>query len=128
MAYACIVFMFAFAIGALRVLVIAPRVGALVAVILEGPVVLAFSWMVSRWCCRRFRPGRDDRSRLLMGLVAFALLMLTEFGTSILAFGESVDRYMARNASAPGLVGFAMQVGFAVIPWIQHRLADVQRE
>jgi hypothetical protein len=121
-AYTLVVFVFAFAIGTIRVTLIAPRLGALLAVILEGPIVLAVSWRVSQWCNRHFKVSWNPRARVLMGAVAFAVLMLLELGVSVLAFGETLDHYFAKYASTPGVVGLAMQVGFATIPWVQCRM------
>lgn len=120
-AYTAIVFVFAFAVGAIRVTQIAPRLGTVPAVLLEAPIVLAASWGVSQWCNRRFRVDCDSRVRTLMGVVAFSLLMLLELGFAVLMFGETVDHYFARMASISGAIGLATQVGFAAIPWIQYR-------
>lgn len=121
-AYTFVVFVFAFAVGTIRVTLIAPRLGTLLAVILEGPIVLAVSWRVSRWCNRHFKVSSDPRARVLMGAVAFSVLMLLELGVSVLAFGETLNHYFAKYASTPGVVGLAMQVGFATIPWVQCRM------
>jgi len=116
------VFAFAFVAGAIRVTLVAPRLGALAAVVIEAPIVLAVSWLVSLWAVRRFTVSCDSRTRILMGAVAFSLLMLLELGIAVLAFGETPDHYFAKFASAPGAFGLVAQVGFAFIPWIQWRL------
>jgi hypothetical protein len=46
-AYALGVFVFAFAVGTIRVTLVAPLLGKLLAVIIEAPIVLAVSWRVS---------------------------------------------------------------------------------
>lgn len=121
------VFVFAFAIGTIRVTMVAPRLGALLAVILEAPVVLAVSWRVSSWCTGRFNVSRDSRSRTLMGAAAFSILMLLELSFSVLVFGETVGHYFAKYATTPGIFGLAMQVCFATIPWIQGHLRSEAR-
>jgi hypothetical protein len=118
-AYTLCVFVFAFAVGTIRITLVAPRLGTLLAVILEAPIVLAASWPVSLWCIRRFRVSSHPRARALMGIVAFLALMLLELGVSILAFGETLDRYFSKYATTPGVVGLAMQICFATIPWVQ---------
>lgn len=117
--YTACVFVFAFAVGTIRVTLIVPRLGTLPAVLFEAPIVLAVSWRVSLWCNRRFGVSRDSRARALMGAVAFALLMLLELGFSVIVFGNTVNHYLASNASISGAVGLATQVCFAAIPWIQ---------
>jgi hypothetical protein len=116
------VFVFAFAVGTIRVTLVAPRLGTLVAVIIEAPIVLAVSWRVLRWCTRRFNVSRHSRARILMGAAAFSLLMLLELAFSVLVFGETVEHYFSKYASAPGAIGLAMQVCFATLPWIQSHL------
>jgi hypothetical protein len=60
-AYTAGVFVVAFALGTIRVMFVAPRVGNLLAVLLEAPIVLAVSWPISMWCARRFDLGSDAR-------------------------------------------------------------------
>ncbi len=121
-AYTVGVFAFAFAVGTIRVMLVAPRLGTLLAEMLEAPIVLAVSWRVSLWCTRRFNVSRDARARVMMGAVAFSVLMLLELGFSVLVFGETIDHYLAKYGSTPGVIGLAMQVCFATLPWVQCHL------
>ncbi len=121
-AYTLGVFVFAFAVGTIRVTLVAPRLGTLLAVIIEAPIVLAVSWRVSLWCTRRFNVSRNSRARILMGAAAFAVLMLLELGFAVLVFGETVSHYFAKYTSAPGVIGLVMQGCFATLPWIQSHL------
>lgn len=79
-AYFSSVFVIAFVLGSFRVLVMAPRFGEVVSVLLEAPIILTVSWVASRWTARRFGVARDVLPRLLMGAAAFALLMFAELG------------------------------------------------
>jgi hypothetical protein len=121
-AYTLGVFVFAFAVGTIRVTLVAPRLGMLLAVIIEAPIVLAASWRVSLWCTRRFDVSRDARARILMGAAAFTFLMLLELGFSVLIFGETVNHYFTKYTSTSGVIGLMMQGCFATLPWIQSRL------
>jgi hypothetical protein len=121
-AYTLGVFVFAFAVGTIRVTLVAPRLGTLLAVIIEAPIVLAVSWRVSLWCTRRFNVSRDARARILMGAAAFAVLMLLELGFSVLVFRETVSHYLGKYTSTTGVIGLAMQGCFATLPWIQSHL------
>jgi hypothetical protein len=78
--YAIIVFVIGFILGTIRVLLVVPRLGETTAVIIEGPTMLAASRFVCRWCVGRLRVGRTVPPRLLMGFVAFLLLMSAEVG------------------------------------------------
>src|SRR3954447_23548163 len=84
--YCVVVFAVGFCLGIARVLVVAPRLGELVAVTLEAPVMLAASWAVSLSCIRRFRIPAAPLPRLLMGMVGFALLIGLEAALSVLLF------------------------------------------
>jgi hypothetical protein len=51
--YAVIVFLIGFILGTIRVLLLAPRLGETMAVILEVPFILSASWAVYRRCLDR---------------------------------------------------------------------------
>lgn len=111
LAYVLPVFAAAFALGALRVGLIAPQIGPFLAVALELPLVLALSWTVAgrvlhRWP-RASRPG--------LGLASFLMLILLELATA-LGFGQSVTQFLAAMATPPGALGLAGQIGFGLIP------------
>ncbi len=120
--YFAFVFLGGFALGIVRVLVVAPRAGAVVAVLVEAPVILAVSWAVSRGCVARFGVGRSPGLRLAMGGWAFALLMSAEAGLAVWMFGRSLADHVASYLTLPGALGLAAQLGFALIPLIQLRL------
>ena len=109
-------------LGTVRVLLLAPRIGEVAAVLLETPIMLAASWIVSCWCAGRFVVPPELRPRLVMGGVAFALLILGEFGTSMFAFGRSYEDTVAAILSPSGLIGLSAQVAFALLPSLQALL------
>lgn len=113
--YVSTVFAAAFVLGALRVLVVAPRLGELAAVALEVPVVLGLSWLVAGRVLRRW-PLPLPGQRLAMGGLAFALLMLAETILGITLFGRTPAGILAAMATLPGLIGLAGQIGFALVP------------
>jgi hypothetical protein len=112
-AYVTPVFIVAFALGALRVTLLAPYTGPLVAVALEVPIVLAVSWIVAGRVLRHW--PFPTRQRLAMGALAFLLLMLAECATA-LALGQSVAIFFAAMATPPGILGLVGQIGFGLIP------------
>lgn len=118
-AYALSVFALGFVLGAVRVLLVAPRLGDAAAVLAEAPIILAFSWLVSRWCCRRMEIRPDMRERALMGAVAFAVLMLAELGVSVWVFHRPLADQLAQYRSTPGITGLLAQVIFAAFPYLQ---------
>lgn len=119
--YVGVVFALAFLLGTVRVLWLAPRTGAVAAVLLETPIVLLVSWWAAGVCCRRFGLQRKVGACALMGALAFALLMLIEFAVATLLFGTPATAYVSAFRSVAGAVGLAAQLGFAAIPAIQAR-------
>jgi hypothetical protein len=116
--YLASVFAIGFVLGTLRSLVVAPRIGALAAVAIELPLMIGAAWLI----CRRLVRGVSPRLavRATMSGVAFAGLMMLEFGLAALAFGQSPADYAARLWSPAGLLGLAGQVVFAVLPLSIH--------
>ncbi|MBC7477741.1 MAG: hypothetical protein H7317_06560 [Pseudorhodobacter sp.] len=103
----------------MRMLMVAPVVGALVAVALEVPLILAVSWVVPRWVLQRW--PLELAQRVGMGVVAFGLLMLAELGLAVLLFGQSAAGFVGGWATLPGALGRAGQIGFAVVPVVQGK-------
>ena len=119
LAYFAGVFALAFVLGVLRRMLLVPTLGELGAVLAEIPVLLVFSWIVSRRITVRMDIPARWSERVLMGGVAFGLLMTAEFGLSILAFGTTALEYLASFRSLQGIVGLLGQILFAVIPGLQ---------
>jgi hypothetical protein len=121
LAYFAIMFATGFVLGALRVSLVAPRLGELGAVLIELPLMLAASWFV----CRRLTailavPARVP-DRLAMGGLAFGLLMITELAMAGPLFGRSVSQSLAGMATDPGLLGLAGQILFGLVPLLQRK-------
>ena len=114
--YFGIVFAAGFVLGTIRTLFLVPRLGEVAAVSIEAPVILGVSWAVAGFCIRRLGVPSDLTSRLFMGGVAFALLMLAEAGVSTEIFGNSLLGFLASLTSIPGIMGFASQIAFALFP------------
>jgi hypothetical protein len=121
--YALAVFALGFALGMMRLVLVAPRIGATAAVLAETPVILAASWWLSALCSREFSVEPSAAARILMGAVAFIALMCLELGLSMAVFGRSIAQYLVGFRSWPGAVGLVGQVCFAAFPLLQsaHR-------
>ena len=118
-AYVSSVFAVAFVLGALRVTLVAPLTGALAAVALEVPLVLALSWWVAGRVLQHWPLNRHGC--LAMGALAFALLMLAELATAM-ALGQTPAMFLSAIATAPGLLGLISQIGFALLPALRPQL------
>lgn len=121
--YFAIVFACAFAVGTVRVLVIAPRIGDISAVLLEAPIIITLSWFVCGWSVRHFAVPAGGGARLTMGLVAFLLLMAAEAVLAVLVFGQTIAKHFAAYTQPAGALGLAAQLVFAAMPWIRGVLS-----
>ena len=111
------VFAVGFALGTIRTLWLVPRVGELVAVTIEMPIILVASWW---WCGRLLaRQPLGLAGRAVMGGSAFAWLMLAELALGQ-ALGRTPTQLFAAMMTAAGLLGLAGQLGFAAMPMFSH--------
>ncbi|MEZ5919807.1 MAG: hypothetical protein R3C60_00495 [Parvularculaceae bacterium] len=117
--YFLVVFACGFALGALRTIVITPRIGDTAAVAVESPVMLAISWYAAGAFVRRFAVRRWPAAAL-MGALAFALLMGAEFILG-LALGVSLRESVMRWLTPGGALGLAGQALFALFPIFRRR-------
>ena len=118
--YFLVVFVAGCALGALRILVVAPHIGELWATLIEVPIILAVSWFAASWAVRMFLLWDEPDPRFLMGAVALALLLVAELLLSILALHRSVEEHFMAYLSLPGAIGLAAQLLYALIPAIQR--------
>lgn len=123
-AYFGVVFSAAFVLGVLRSLVMAPALGERTAVLIELPVILALSWVVSRWLVATFAVGGTIGLRLVMGAIAFGVLMVAEAGMAVVLFGRSLAEHVASYRDTTQQIGLLAQMGFALIPAFQFLVRD----
>ena len=112
--YFGVVFTFAFVMGIVRTLLVAPNVGPTVAVWLELPVVLAVSWVAARRLLRH--RSFTLPQRLIVGVTAFVATMVSEAAFAHVLRGQTVGQWAETLSSPLGLVGLAAQIGFAAMP------------
>lgn len=119
LSYFAIVFGLGFLFGIFRFLVLLPVMSETVAVVLELPPILFLSWIVARRLIRKFCVSAKLSSRLVMGCLAFALLMLGEAALSVFAFRRSFIEHLVHYTETSALLGLAGQVAFSMFPAIQ---------
>ncbi|MCP2669954.1 hypothetical protein NHF40_03330 [Maricaulaceae bacterium EIL42A08] len=120
-AYVVVIFALGFALGTVRVLILVPAIGETVAVFLELPVMLAACWVVAGFLTRRFiKPGHGSAG-VMMGAVAFALLMIAELVVAVSVFDRSLSEQLAHWLTVAGAAGLSGQIAFAVFPWLHVR-------
>lgn len=114
------VFALGFILGTIRTLFVEPLISATWAVLFEVPIMLSFSWHVSRKITRRYKVSAILRDRLILGGVAFGCLMLGEIGISTMLMERTVLEHFANYGMVPVQVGLIGQVLFGFIPAIQR--------
>ncbi|AMJ59668.1 hypothetical protein AXW83_04535 [Bosea sp. PAMC 26642] len=97
----------------------APALGAVAAVALEMPLILAIAWLTARAIIARLAIARSAVPRLVMGGSAFALLLTAEYVGSAALMGMSGAEYLAKIATHAGLIGLTGQILSALIPLAQ---------
>jgi hypothetical protein len=117
--YFAIIFAFAFVMGVLRTLVIAPRLGATTAVLIEIPILLGASWLVALRLLRDL-PFKIAE-RVAIGAIAISLTMASEAVLAGAIRGLSVTQWAQSGLAPLGLVGLAGQLGFAALPVLTRR-------
>ena len=116
--YFALVFAAGFVLGVVRTLILAPRLGAVAAVAVELPVMLAVSWLAAGWAISRLAIAGRPADRLAMGAVGFVLLIAAEVALSS-ALGSPPAAYLASFSRPEGALGLAGQLAFALVPWIR---------
>ena len=120
LAYFAVVFVAGFALGVARVLFMVPTFGPTVAVLIELPVILVLSWIACRRLMLRLHVSATTTGRLMMGGLAFTLLMAAEFAIATCAFGRSLADHLEHYREIHSLLGLAAQTAFGLFPIIQR--------
>lgn len=113
--FAC-VFAAGFVLGALRVALLAPCVGAARAELIELPVMVAIVAAVARWR-QRATSTFSTRHQGAVGVVALALLLATECAVGFCAQGRTPYDVLFAREPAPGAAYALSLLAFAALPW-----------
>ena len=116
--YGLFAFMLGFVLGTVRVLAIAPALGAEGAVLVELPLMLAACWW---WSGRIARPPHMARrgDGVLLGLVGLAVLLAGECAVGVLLMGMTPSAWLDEFSRAPAALGLAAQVIAMAMPAIR---------
>jgi hypothetical protein len=118
--YFVIVFIAGFILGTIRTLMVAPNTGELAAVAMEFPIMIAISWWACGVVVKRLKPASEVPSRLAMGLIALALLLMAETVVS-LGLGLTLNQHVALYATTPVQLGLFGQLLFALFPLLRMK-------
>jgi hypothetical protein len=92
-----------------------PRLGERFAEFLEAPVMLVVVFLAARYVIRRYALCARS-TRLIMGVLALALLVSAELLLVFAMTGDLPSEYIASRDPVSGPVFLAMLVVFAVLP------------
>jgi len=118
LAYALIVFAFAFATGALRTMLLAQDLGLtpVTAVLMELPLILLVAWIACRAVLRRVPVPARAGPRLAMGIVALVTIVALEFAVAVMVTGSSFAGFLANYGKREVMLGLIGQIAFAAFP------------
>ena len=120
--YFAIVFGAGFVFGTVRVMWLVPTVGVRVAELTELPLMLAVVFFAARWVNRRFLTERDQSARLIVGVVAFALLLLAELILGVTLGGLTPKEVFLNHDPVSGTAYYLSLCVFALMPWCLGRM------
>jgi len=120
--YFAAVFAAGFLLGSIRVIWVAPRLGARVAELIEAPIMVLVSAVAARWLVHRFREVTNPAYWLGVGLVGLGLMILFEFTVVLWFRGLSIAEYFANRDPVSSAVYFASLGVFAILPVLLFRI------
>ena len=123
--YFALIFAAGFLLGTLRVFVVLPHLGPTIAVLIELPVILAICWFAAKWIIEKLAVPAVAADRLLMGAIAFVLLMLAETVLAAAGVGQMLVGDLTILATPQGVIGLAGQMFFALFPYLLLRKSTV---
>jgi hypothetical protein len=109
------------ALGVLRVLVLAPRLGPGWALALELPMMLAIAWVATGRLLRRFAVPDAAAPRLAMSGAMLLALFAGEAALAAGLAGASPAAWLAGFAEPAAWPGLAAQVAAGLLPLVRRR-------
>ncbi len=122
-AYFAAVFAVGFVFGTIRVLLIIPRIGEMAAVMLEGPLLLAVSWIFCRKFVSLFAVPSRVPDLLAMGCLALTLTLIAEAAISVFLAGRTIPEHLQLYRLTHVQIGLLAQFAFALFPALQNKAA-----
>jgi hypothetical protein len=119
--YFALVFGMGFVPGAIRTLLVVPRVGARTAELMEIPIMLVVTIVAARWVVLRLAVPPKPSARPGVGCIALLLLLIAEIGFVQWHRGQTMRDYIASREPVAGTVYYVMLVLFAIMPLLLAR-------
>jgi len=118
-----LVFAAGFALGAIRVPLLVPRLGERVAELIEAPLMLAAIVLAARLVVARAARGCSAPALLAIGTLALAMMLAVEFTVVLRLRGLTLGDYFAARDPVAGFVYVALLLVFAAMPALAARLS-----
>jgi hypothetical protein len=118
--YVVAVFGLGLVLGPIRELLLAPRLGALAATLLEAPLVLGVAWFAAGWILRR-RAVPPGAARRAMSAAALLLVLLAEFAAGSVLRGWDLAAWRVHLDTLEGRLSLALYGLFALWPALQRQ-------
>ena len=119
--YFVLVFGAGFVLEVIHLLWIVPRFGMKMAELMEMPIMFVVTLVAARWIVRRLAVPPTLFSRLGMGCIALALLLVAEFKLVLWLQGLSISDYLASQDLVSGTVSYVKFGVFAIMPFLVAR-------
>ncbi len=117
--YFVLMFALGFLLGIIRIRLLNPNFGAVAGLAIELPIILMLAWVICGWLVRSFRVPTQKQARLVMGAIAFVLLIVAEFAVAWLGLKQSPLQHLAEYSAPSALIGLAAQILFAAMPLLR---------
>ena len=121
--YFGIVFGVGFLLGSVRVPFLVPRIGERSAELAEMPLMFTAIFLAAGYIVRKRAAHVSPGGWVLVGFIAFGLLVCAELLLAAVLAGRGVGEYIASRDPISGTVYLGMLVVFAAMPWLRRGLA-----
>jgi hypothetical protein len=119
--YFAIVFAVGFGLGPVRVLLLEPKVGNTVAVLIEAPFMLAAIALAARYVSRRMKVSAVLPDLLVMGCSAAVLVLLADFAIGLPLRGIAMADQFNYLVTPAGRLYLVLVALFALAPAVIAR-------
>ena len=119
--YFALVFGAGFVLAVIHLLWVVPHFGMRMTELMETPIMFVVTLVVARWIVRRLAVPPTLSSRLGMGCIALALLLVAEFTLVVWLQGLSVSDYLAIQDPVSRMVYYVKFGVFAIMPLVVAR-------
>ena len=118
MVYFALVFGLGFLLGAIRVPLLVPRMGARRAELLEMPFMLIGIVLAARFVLKQFVLPNTIWAVLIVGILALSLVLIAEVLLVVALQGDTIKQYFKNRDPISGSVYMLLLTAFALMPLI----------